>query len=58
MTIFVIPGKHYPKVQILTIKEILDGHQIKYPRVSPDITYKRAEYKGKDNKREQGKLDL
>lgn len=36
------PQMRFQRIQILTIKEILDGKQIEYPRVSHDITYKKA----------------
>ncbi len=33
----------YPKIQIRTIKELLDGHGIEYPQSNPDLTFKKAE---------------
>lgn len=36
------PGYQYPRIQILTIKELLDGRQAEYPRVAPPATFKRA----------------
>ena len=37
------PGKKYPRLQILTIEEILKGKQLEHPRVAPEITFKKAE---------------
>jgi site-specific DNA-methyltransferase (adenine-specific) len=53
-----LPGKHYPKVQILTIDELLSGKQLEYPRVAPEITFKKAERKSKRKDSEQGELDI
>jgi site-specific DNA-methyltransferase (adenine-specific) len=50
------PGKLYPKIQILTIEEILDGKQLEYPRVAPEVTYKKAERKSKGGSMEQQTL--
>ena len=50
------PAKLYPKIQILTIEEILAGKQIEYPRVAPEVTFKKAERKGKGEEPEQGQL--
>ena len=50
------PDKHYPRVQILTIEEILNGKQLEYPRVAPEVTFKKAERKGKGEEPEQGQL--
>ncbi len=36
--------KHYPKIQIITIEELLNGRQIKYPRMAP-ATFRKAEKK-------------
>jgi len=36
-------GKKYPKIQILTIKELLEGKEIKYPKIhGADATFKAA----------------
>ncbi len=51
-----LPGKTYPKIQILTIEEILAGKQIDYPRVAPEVTFKKAERKKKGEEPEQGQL--
>ena len=50
------PGKLYPKV--LTIEEIINGKQIEYPRVAPEVTFKKAERKSKGKELEQIGLDL
>jgi site-specific DNA-methyltransferase (adenine-specific) len=52
------PGKLYPKIQILTIEEILDGKKLEYPRVAPEVTFKKAERKKKGEEPEQGQLKL
>lgn len=36
-------GKKYPKLQILTIEELLAGKEIEYPQSPIDITFKKAE---------------
>jgi site-specific DNA-methyltransferase (adenine-specific) len=33
----------YPKIQIRTIQELLEGHGIEYPQSNPDLTFKKAE---------------
>jgi site-specific DNA-methyltransferase (adenine-specific) len=49
------PGwnKDYPKLQILTIEELLDGKQIEMPQTS--VTFKQAEKMSDENK-DQGRL--
>ncbi len=39
------PDQQYPRLQILTIKELLEGKCVQYPRVAPVATFKRAERK-------------
>ncbi len=51
------PGKHYPRVQILTIEQLLDGEELQYPRVAPDVTFKRAQRKGKGKQSKQKGLE-
>lgn len=51
-----LPGKLYPKIQILTIEEILNGKKIEYPRVAPEVTFKKANRIIADNYEEQGTL--
>ena len=36
------PDSHYPRVQILTIEELLAGKRAEYPRLAPDATFRRA----------------
>ena len=36
------PDHHYPRVQILTIEDLLSGTQAEYPRFAPDATFARA----------------
>ena len=37
------PDTHYPRVQILTIEELLDGSKrAEYPRLAPETTFRRA----------------
>jgi hypothetical protein len=31
-----------PRIQILTLKELLEGKKPQYPRVAPDATFKNA----------------
>ena len=37
------PGYQYPRIQILTIRELLDGKEAQYPRMAPSATFKRAQ---------------
>jgi site-specific DNA-methyltransferase (adenine-specific) len=39
----------YPRVQILTITELLEGKAVQYPRLGPTATFKKAERKEKDH---------
>ncbi len=36
------PDLRYPKLQILTIKELLEGKEVEYPRLAPTATFRRA----------------
>jgi len=47
-------GKKYPKIQILTVKELFEDKQLQYPRIMPEVTFKSA--KRKIDKGEQGEL--
>jgi len=47
------PGQRYPKLQILTIEELLNGKQVEYPRVAPDATFKKAKKRSKGGGPEQ-----
>jgi len=37
------PGHQYPRIQMLTIKELLEGKEAQYPRMAPAATFKRAQ---------------
>lgn len=50
------PGLRYPRLQILTIEELLGGKGIEYPRLAPEATFKRAERKKKRGEGEQSQL--
>ena len=43
------PNLLVPRVQILTVKDLLEGKQIEYPRVAPAETFKRAARLRKDD---------
>jgi len=47
-------GKKYPRVQILTIEELIEDKNLKYPRILPEATFKSA--KRKIDRGEQGEL--
>ena len=36
------PDAHYPRIQILTIEELLNGKRAEYPRLAPEATFRRA----------------
>ena len=37
------PDSHYPRIQILTIEELLSGaKRAEYPRLAPEATFRRA----------------
>ena len=36
------PNNHYPRIQIITIEQLLSGRQPQYPRLAPETTYPRA----------------
>ena len=36
------PDSHYPRVQILTIEELLAGKRAEYPRLAPEATFQKA----------------
>ena len=42
-------NKKYPRIQILTIEELLSGAVVKYPSLGPNGTFKQAERKEKDS---------
>jgi site-specific DNA-methyltransferase (adenine-specific) len=37
-----LPGRQFPRLQIATIEELLAGKKLHYPRLAPDVTFKRA----------------
>jgi len=39
------PGRRYPQLQILTVEELLKGKQLECPRVAPEVTFKKAEWR-------------
>lgn len=49
------PGHRYPRLQILTIDEILRGFRIQYPGMAP-VTFKKAERQHKHPKTKQATL--
>jgi hypothetical protein len=50
-------GKKFPKIQIITVEELLKGTRPIYPDLNPGSTFKKASFKGK-TKAEQPKLLL
>lgn len=50
------PGHYYPKIQILTIQELLDSRQVEYPRHAPIATFKKAKRLRKIGNDEQGRM--
>ena len=36
------PGQQFPRVQILTIEELLNGKEPQYPRYAPQATFRQA----------------
>ncbi len=50
------PGLRYPRLQILTIEDLLAGKQVEYPRLAPEATFKRAERKQKSDLAQQAGL--
>ena len=47
------PGNQYPHLQILTIRELLEGKEAQYPRMAPTATFKRAQRHRRDLKEQQ-----
>ena len=42
------PDSHYPRIQILTIEDLLTGSaRAQYPRLAPDATFRRAQRSGR-----------
>ncbi len=48
------PGNYYPRIQILTIEDLLAGKRLEYPRLAPEATFKKAERKEKGKPPQQG----
>jgi DNA modification methylase len=42
------PGHRYPRLQILTIADLLAGRTLEYPRFAPSGTFKKAARRGRD----------
>ncbi|MBA7586145.1 hypothetical protein ES708_28141 [subsurface metagenome] len=36
-------GNQYPRIQVLTIRELLEGKEAQYPHMAPSVTFKRAQ---------------
>jgi len=53
-----LPGKRYPRLQILTIKDLLAGRKVEHPRLGPPATFKRAPRRHKGEPPKQGELPL
>jgi hypothetical protein len=47
------PGHRFPRLQILTIEELLAGKTLQYPRFAPPATFKRATRRSRDPERQQ-----
>lgn len=50
------PGQRFPRLQLLTVGELLAGKIVQYPRVAPAVTFKRAERRSKDKGLKQADL--
>jgi site-specific DNA-methyltransferase (adenine-specific) len=46
-------GRRYPRVQVLTIEEILQGRKVQYPEAALTTTFKRAGWREKGRRYEQ-----
>lgn len=51
-------GTRYPKIQILTIEELLHGRTVDYPRYMHDVTHKKAQRVSKQKVEEQISMDM
>jgi site-specific DNA-methyltransferase (adenine-specific) len=53
-----LPGLQFPRLQILTIEDLLAGKKISYPRIAPDATFKKAprQRKGQSPEEKQNNL--
>ncbi len=52
------PEMQFPRLQILTIEELLAGKQVEYPRVAPSETFKKADRKRKGPAPEDQQMKL
>ena len=50
------PGNYYPRIQILTIQELLHGNNVEYPQHAPVATFKKAKRLRKSSNDEQNRL--
>lgn len=50
------PGNYYPRIQILTIQELLHDKKVEYPQHAPVATFKRAQRVRKSSSEEQNRL--
>ena len=50
------PGQQFPRVQLLTVAELLNGKLAEYPRYAPEPTFRRAPNRRRRNPAEQGCL--
>jgi len=51
------PGKKYPKLQIITVEDLLQEKVIEYPRMGPDATFKKAKRQKKKRDEQRSLLD-
>ena len=51
-------GKKYPRLQVLTVEELLDGKQAQYPRGAGRLTFQRAKRRGKKRREQPSLLDV
>uniref|UniRef100_A0A7C2ZYA7 Site-specific DNA-methyltransferase n=1 Tax=Thermorudis sp. TaxID=1969470 RepID=A0A7C2ZYA7_9BACT len=47
------PGRRYPRLQILTVQELLSGARVQYPQLAPVATFKRAKRERKKQLRQE-----
>lgn len=50
------PGQRFPRLQILTVEELLNGKELQYPRTGVPATYKQAERQRKGEEPEQQRI--
>jgi site-specific DNA-methyltransferase (adenine-specific) len=48
-----LPGLQFAKLQVLTIKELLAGKEVQYPRLAPAATFRRAARRRADTPQQQ-----